>query len=39
VAWGPTAQVLTEANLRRARLLAEAWDDKAEICHTDEVGP
>lgn len=39
VAWGPTAQVLTETNLRRARLLAEAWDDKAEICHTDEVGP
>jgi zinc/manganese transport system ATP-binding protein len=37
VAWGPTAQVLTEPNLQRARLLAEAWDDTAEICHTDEV--
>jgi zinc/manganese transport system ATP-binding protein len=37
VAWGPTAQVLTEPNLQRARLLAEAWDDNAEICHTDEV--
>jgi hypothetical protein len=29
--------VLTEANLQRARALAEAWDDEAEICHTDEV--
>jgi zinc/manganese transport system ATP-binding protein len=37
VAWGDTAQVLTEANLQRARALAEAWDDNADICHTDEV--
>jgi zinc/manganese transport system ATP-binding protein len=37
VAWGPTAQVLTEPNLQRARALAEAWDDTAEICHTDEA--
>ena len=37
VAWGDTAQVLTEPNLRRARALAEAWDDNAEICHTDEA--
>ncbi len=37
VAWGDTAQVLTEPNLQRARMLAEAWDDQAEICHTDEV--
>jgi zinc/manganese transport system ATP-binding protein len=37
VAWGPTAQVLTEPHLQRARLLAEAWDDDADICHTDEV--
>jgi len=36
VAWGDTAQVLTEANLQRARALAEAWDDNADICHTDE---
>ena len=36
VAWGPTAQVLTEAHLQRARLLAEAWDDQAELCHADE---
>jgi zinc/manganese transport system ATP-binding protein len=37
VAWGDTAQVLTEVNLQRARLLAEAWDDNADICHTDET--
>ena len=37
VAWGPTSQVLTEPNLQRARALAEAWDDDADICHTDEV--
>ncbi|TXT36322.1 MAG: zinc/manganese transport system ATP-binding protein [Comamonadaceae bacterium] len=37
VAWGPTPQVLTEPNLQRARALAEAWDDNADICHADEV--
>jgi zinc/manganese transport system ATP-binding protein len=37
VAWGDTAQVLTAAHLQRARLLAEAWDDNADICHTDEA--
>lgn len=39
VAWGPTAQVLTEPNLQRARALAEAWDDNADICHADEATP
>lgn len=38
VAWGPTQQVLTQANLLKARNLAEAWDENAEICHTDQVG-
>lgn len=37
VAWGPTEQVLEPGHQRRARALAEAWDDQAEICHTDEV--
>jgi len=37
VAWGSTAQVLTEPHLNRARALAEAWDDNADICHTDEA--
>ena len=27
IAWGPTATVLTEANLQRARHAAAAWDD------------
>jgi len=36
VAWGATAQVLTEPHLRQARTWAEAWDDTAEICNTDE---
>lgn len=35
VAWGPTAQVLTEPNLRRARAMAEAWDEAAEACRID----
>jgi len=35
VAWGPTAEVLTDANLQRARSMAEAWDDAAEICMVD----
>lgn len=37
VAWGDTAEVLTAPNLQRARALAEAWDDSADICHTDEA--
>jgi zinc/manganese transport system ATP-binding protein len=37
VAWGDTALVLTESNLQRARSLAEAWDDNADICRTDEA--
>jgi zinc/manganese transport system ATP-binding protein len=37
VAWGPTSQVLTAPHLQRARMLAEAWDDDADICHTDEA--
>jgi zinc/manganese transport system ATP-binding protein len=39
VAWGSTPEVLTAPNLQRARALAEAWDDQAEICHTDEQPP
>jgi zinc/manganese transport system ATP-binding protein len=32
VAWGPTARVLTQENLARARNLSEAWDEAAPIC-------
>jgi zinc/manganese transport system ATP-binding protein len=35
VGWGPTAEVLTNANLHRARSMAEAWDDAAELCTVD----
>lgn len=32
IGWGPTAEVLTEANLEAARRMGEAWDDHAEPC-------
>ncbi|HYW57632.1 MAG TPA: zinc ABC transporter ATP-binding protein AztA [Polaromonas sp.] len=35
VAWGPTAQVMTEAHLSTARAMAEAWDEDAELCAID----
>jgi zinc/manganese transport system ATP-binding protein len=35
VAWGPTGEVLTPANLQRARAMAEAWDETADRCEVD----
>jgi zinc/manganese transport system ATP-binding protein len=32
VAWGPTREVLTAANLNRARRMCEAFDETAETC-------
>jgi zinc/manganese transport system ATP-binding protein len=32
IVWGPTAEVLTDENLSRARNLAEAWDETAAEC-------
>ncbi len=32
VAWGPTAAVLTDANILRARHMCEAFDEQAEAC-------
>lgn len=32
VAWGPTAAILTPANLARAQALSEAWDEDAAVC-------
>jgi zinc/manganese transport system ATP-binding protein len=32
IGWGPTPQVLTPANLARARAMAEAWDENAAVC-------
>jgi len=37
VGWGATGAVLTEPNLRRARTMAEAWDDGAGHCETDAL--
>lgn len=34
VAWGPTAEVLTDAKLQCARAMAEAWDETAAPCPT-----
>ena len=39
VAWGATERVLTEPNLRRARAMAEAWDESAERCDVDSSFP
>lgn len=35
IAWGATTEVLTEANLARARAMANAWDETAAICNID----
>jgi zinc/manganese transport system ATP-binding protein len=35
VDWGATNDVLTPANLARARRMAEAWDESAELCDVD----
>ena len=32
IAWGETEHVMSAANLTRARAMAEAWDENAEIC-------
>jgi zinc/manganese transport system ATP-binding protein len=32
VGWGPTAEVLTAANLLRARRMSEAWDEDPALC-------
>ncbi len=35
VAWGATAQVMTESRLQLARTMAEAWDESAPLCDVD----
>lgn len=39
VAWGATDQVLTDANLARARALSAAWDDEADPGDFTEAAP
>lgn len=36
IAWGPTAEVLTPANLARANGMAQGWDERAPVCHRDD---
>jgi zinc/manganese transport system ATP-binding protein len=38
IAWGPTAEALTAANMARARGMTEAFDDSAPFCEVDHVG-
>jgi zinc/manganese transport system ATP-binding protein len=37
IAWGDTREVITAANLLRARSMSECWDDKAPWCERDAV--
>ena len=39
VAWGPTAEVLTAANWRRAQTLREPFDDAAGVCEAPPLSP
>ncbi|MFP3581794.1 hypothetical protein SB659_19735, partial [Arthrobacter sp. SIMBA_036] len=32
IGWGPTAEVMSAANLMTARAMAERWDEDAAIC-------
>lgn len=36
IAWGPTEDVLCDANLAKAQKLAEQWTENAPECHRDE---
>ena len=37
VAWGDTTLVLTEDNLRRSRIMTEAWDETTGMCNIDAL--
>ncbi|WP_411882460.1 metal ABC transporter ATP-binding protein [Polaromonas sp. YR568] len=37
VAWGPTAEVVTDARLAQSRAMAEAWDEAAEVFSIEKV--
>ena len=32
IAWGPTNEVLINKNITKARLMAESWDEREELC-------
>jgi len=35
IAWGETANVLTDENLAQSRAMAQAWDQEAEVCRRE----
>ncbi|MFS8145391.1 metal ABC transporter ATP-binding protein [Rhizobium sp. BR 249] len=37
VGWGPTAEVMSPANLLKARAMAERWEEDAETCGPEEA--
>ena len=37
VAWGPTAEVVTDARLAQSRAMAEAWDEAAEVVSIEKA--
>ncbi|MGG7576643.1 metal ABC transporter ATP-binding protein [Rhizobium sp. Nf11,1] len=37
VGWGPTAEVMSPANLLQARAMAERWDEDAAACESQEA--
>ena len=37
VAWGPTAEVLTDEHWQRAQAMHEAFDEHAHECHIEEL--
>ena len=37
VGWGPTADVMSSANLLKARAMAERWDEDADACGPEEA--
>lgn len=37
IGWGPTEEILSPANLLRARRMAERWDEEAPVCEVDGV--
>ncbi|MEN9474119.1 MAG: hypothetical protein RIS48_839 [Pseudomonadota bacterium] len=39
VAWGPTAEVLTDEHWQRAQAMHEAFDEQAPVCRSDEISP
>ena len=37
VGWGATGEVMTAPNLQRARVMAEAWDEDADLCSVNAL--